>query len=430
MKNLTGYHERADGCQILRFSNVSASVVLVASITASSTLAQQTTDVTSADAAMEFSETAHDGLLFLNGEFIRGPYVVKASAESVFVNGVSLTAVVFETRDGGRRGGRGEGGRGEGGRGEGGRGEGGRGEGGRGEGGRGEGGRGEGGRGEGGRGEGGRGSRGSFRGYDGVESGQRGSGNPFGMSAAIRGARLCHSSLRDGDIVVAFDNQPLRTFTQVSHEYEFCEAMLAAHPTNEQIENFVQHAGSDDGRLTWRNWLRSYSPDPDLCEALQARVDAVDQVEAQNLSDIAANMRLDRFAYPLTVVGMLLGVIAFGHMLKWMSKGFGQHDGATPEAERFVVVALWLMMGMSVLDLVWTILAGQAGVMTELNPLAAKFIDSPGQLAFFKMFATATGFGILFVWRQRRQVQQAIWWMCLVCVLLTFRWVMFDSMIN
>ena len=85
---------------------------------------------------------------------------------------------------------------------------------------------------------------------------------------------------------------------------------------------------------------------------------------------------------------------------------------------------------MSVLDLVWTILAGQAGVMTELNPLAAKFIDSPGQLAFFKMFATATGFGILFVWRQRRQVQQAIWWMCLVCVLLTFRWVMFDSMIN
>ena len=65
------------------------------------------------------------------------------------------------------------------------------------------------------------------------------------------------------------NNQPLRTFTQVSHEYEFCEAMLAAHPTNEQIENFVQHAGSDDGRLTWRNWLRSYSPDPDLCEALQ-----------------------------------------------------------------------------------------------------------------------------------------------------------------
>ena len=87
-----------------------------------------------------------------------------------------------------------------------------------------------------------------------------------------------------------------------------------------------------------------------------------------------------------------------------------------------------LMLGMSAVDLLWTIMAGQAGVMKEINPLAAGLIQTPTSLALFKVTATAIGCGLLYSFRDRRRVQEATWWMCLVCVLVTFRWVMFDSM--
>lgn len=36
--------------------------------------------------------------------------------------------------------------------------------------------------------------------------------------------------------------------------------------------------------------------------------------------------------------------------------------------------------------------------MKEINPLAARLIESPGQLAVFKLMATGLGVGIVFVW--------------------------------
>ena len=84
---------------------------------------------------------------------------------------------------------------------------------------------------------------------------------------------------------------------------------------------------------------------------------------------------------------------------------------------------------MSLIDLAWTILAGQAGVMKEAihwQPL----IWIPPQLVAFKVTATGLGCGILYAWRRQKQIQDATWWMCLVCVLLTFRWVVFDSVIG
>jgi hypothetical protein len=388
MKNMIYFHREVTGDSPLLSVVVSGIVAVIVTTTGSLTLAQ---DAVRPDATIEFTETSGQGLLFLNGEFVSGPYRIEATIESVTVNGIRLPASATETREPDRRGGGGGGG---------------------------------------GRGDWGRGSRGQRRGPESDEPERRGSGNRRGQPTSIRAARLCAASLQDDCIVVVFDDQPLRVLSHTAGEYEFCESMLAESPARDQVEQLIQYAETSAGREIWRGWLQDFSPDPELRALMQERIDAADSVEAQNLSEIAASARLEQFAYPLTIAGMLLGVIAFGHMLKWMSKGFDQPDGTTSESERFVVVALCLMMGMSVIDLIWTILAGQAGAMTELNPLAAQFIDSPMQLACFKVFATAIGFGILFAWRQRRQVQQATWWMCLVCVLLTFRWVMFDSMMN
>jgi hypothetical protein len=386
MKNMLRYHRTVTGCWPLLSIVVSGVVTVIVTMTGSVTLAQDASHTDSEGLPMEVSDTSEQGLLFVNGEFLSGPYRIEATKGFVTVNGTRLPASAMETREPGTRGG--------------------------------------------GRGNRGRGSGGQGRGLEGDESGPRGTGNRRSLPTTIRAARSCASYLQDDGLVVVFDDQPLRLLSLTSGAYEFCEVMLAESPSYEQVEQLIQYAGTAAGREIWRTWLQSFSPGPELRVLLQSRIDAVDEVEAQNLSDIAASARLQQFAYPLTIAGMLLGVIAFGHMLKWMSKGFDQPEGTTCESEHFVVVALCLMMGMSVIDLVWTVLAGQAGAMTELNPLAAQFMDSPVQLACIKVFATAIGFGILFVWRQRRQVQQATWWMCLVCVLLTFRWVMFDSMMN
>ena len=127
---------------------------------------------------------------------------------------------------------------------------------------------------------------------------------------------------------------------------------------------------------------------------------------------------------------MLLSVIAFGQLLQWIGKGFAKQEEPKPESERYLVMALVLMLGMSLIDLAWTILAGQAGVMREVNPVAGMYMNSPQQLAVFKVIATLIGFSILYIWRQRPVMQQATWWMCLVCVLVTFRWVIFNSMMS
>jgi hypothetical protein len=236
--------------------------------------------------------------------------------------------------------------------------------------------------------------------------------------------------LNGNTIVIAFDNQPVRGLSVASHQYEFMDLLLNKARTAEQVQAAARQAGSAAGEQLWINWLSDFQADPQLSALLNHYKAEIDAAEVRSLSQIAAAARLEQYSYPLTIAGMLLGVIAFGHMIQWVGRGLGERNGVTEDGQRSVVVALGLMMGMSVIDLTWTILAGQAGAMRELNPVAAPFVTSPMQLAMLKVFATTVGFGILYVWRHRSQIQHATWWMCMVCVLLTFRWVMFDSMLN
>ena len=212
----------------------------------------------------------------------------------------------------------------------------------------------------------------------------------------------------------------------------FCEVLLSKNRTPEQVSQFALLAGDPRQHDAWKTWLSDFQPTPALQTILQIRVYETDHTLAESERQIAAVQRLDLMSYPLTVLGMLLSVFALGHVLKWTAKSIVAEQNAaySPEVTRCVEVALLLMLAMSLIDLVWTILAGQAGVMKEVNPLAATYLDSPVQLVAFKVTATGLGCGILYAWRRRKQVQDATWWMCLVCVLLTFRWVVFDSVIG
>lgn len=250
--------------------------------------------------------------------------------------------------------------------------------------------------------------------------------------SARRAAEGLAETLEGSGIVVAFTGQRLRLIRSGADEFTFCEVLLADGPSPEQVSEFLRLCRQESERDTWRTLLAAPAPRGEFRRRLQSRHDEILNNELEGIARHNAVTRMETFSYPLTLAGMLVGVIALGHVLKWTAKSIvaEQREDYAPEVTRCVEIALLLMLVMSAIDLTWTILAGQAGVMREVNPLAAGYLQSPLQLIVLKVIATGLGCGILYVWRTRRQVQNATWWMCLVCVLLTFRWVVFDSVIG
>lgn len=329
------------------------------------------------------------GMLFVNDEYIPGPYDVEVTQAEININGVKCIEIVgaaLDQRDDSRRpdARRQSGFRGQ------------------------------------------QGQRGGGGGGDFGPRGRRGGGG----RTERPGERIVSSLTSDG-IVVVRTGAPTR-YLDGKDMYTFCKAMSAETLDDEQIEAFALLAKSEEHIPHWKQWLHSFEPNTDLYERMRYEVKRSDTMVANADAKLLAVGRLERFTYPLTIAGMLLSVLALGHLLKWATR-IVMAETATGESGdviRCAEVALLLMLAMSALDLVWTILAGQAGIMREVNPLAATLLKTPMQLVLFKVSATGLGFVILYVWRRRAQIQQATWWMCLVCVLLTFRWVVFDSVVN
>jgi hypothetical protein len=151
-------------------------------------------------------------------------------------------------------------------------------------------------------------------------------------------------------------------------------------------------------------------------------------VESANRSRTIAVHRLQTVAYPLSVTGMLLVVAALGHLLRAHPGTDGDAPVVRPEAIRATVISIALIAVFSLVDLVWTILAVQAGQMRELNPVGRLLIPDPRLLVAFKVSATLVGCGILYRLRRHSRARIAAWWLCLLCTVLLLRWVIFHSM--
>lgn len=343
----------------------------------------------------QFSEVSENGFFFLNGEFLEAPYTIEATSESLSVNGISCSIDrnpfqdEFEDEFNPEFRGRG-------------------------------------------RGDGGGSRRNRFGNRDRTEDEDPGFVPRFGAGfgpkrsfASRRIARGLFDALSAGQFVFAFDESQELVVIPRYFEPELSAVLLNEHPTEEHLQEMTGFSRKPGTQHALKEWLESYSPPDRLRTLLTARLEKITQTEASNLREVAAMHRLNNYSYPLTLLGMMVGVVSLGHLLRWPQKEDAAEAGS--ETVRAVGFALCLMLVMALIDLIWTILATQAGMMKEVNPLAEKLVDTPLQLAIFKTFATAVGFGIFYTWRKRRQIQVATWWMCLVCVLVTFRWVIFDS---
>lgn len=320
------------------------------------------------------------GMVFCNGEYIPAPYYIQSTTDSVYINAVKIPSSITVLMNGERNGERG--------------------------------------------------NRERRNGPNREDRTRRNNRDLTPESETARLERSIRASLENEDVVVLFNHEHFRAISYPSDQYDLFQALLAGTAITSELSFLDEFNFEEESNEKWRSWIAGFSAPPLLEAEMKQFIKEIDDVEVQFRNKVNATARLEMLAYPLTLAGMILSVIAFGQLLQWIGKGFAENEKPKPESERYLVMALLLMLGMSLIDLLWTILANQAGVMREVNPVAVMYMDSPQQLAIFKVFATLLGFSILYIWRQRPVMQQATWWMCLVCVLVTFRWVVFNSMMT
>ena len=251
----------------------------------------------------------------------------------------------------------------------------------------------------------------------------------IGPPAPGKHAQEITSALESDGLVVVFENEPVQTLMSSIEKLHFCEGLIADSPTKDDRLRFQQLGSTEAGQTRWAKWFDEFQPEPSLMQTMEDYVSTTRAAEHQIGDQIAAEERLERYAYPLTIFGMLLGIGSFAHLMRWSRVGFLPADAGATNDSRLITLAMAMIAAMSLFDLMWTILASQAGVMAEVNPIAGYFIDSPAGLAAFKVAMTGFGMGVLYFSRSRRIAQQATWMACFVCTLLTFRWVMFESML-
>lgn len=177
----------------------------------------------------------------------------------------------------------------------------------------------------------------------------------------------------------------------------------------------------------WSRLVADFRPSGDFTERAELDLRRVDEAGADGERTSASVFLSDRLAYPLSLLGMVGVVLGFGHLLSNRpTVDTETHD--EKKSHKIIVQSLVIIALFSIVDLVWTLTASNAGAMKELNPLGSQFISDARLLTLFKLSVTGMSIGILYTLRRKPIAHLASWWCCLLMTLLTARWVVFQSM--
>ena len=194
----------------------------------------------------------------------------------------------------------------------------------------------------------------------------------------------------------------------------------------------------ESGRIRRKQWaaiVENFEPTPELIERVGPQMARLKGIRQENE---ASHRRLTSMAvfhskpvkYGVTVATMGLAVVALGSLLSYRPNGqtrWREVDGAG-EGAPMVIRNVVLLVLLGVLDLVFTLAAQQGGGLLELNPLGSELAASPLLLTSFKVTSLLGVCFILVMLRRYRGAQIASWWLCLVCTVLAFRWLTYNSM--
>jgi len=242
-----------------------------------------------------------------------------------------------------------------------------------------------------------------------------------------QGFRRLYHHLTTGGTLVLYGDAPVLLLANTE-----TSDLLKTLINNSALESLANTGLAGDIQLPGeRSYWKRFADGFECPQELRVRVGEVLEkeraVEERNLAEIAARKLLSSSSYPLTIFGMLLVVIAFGNLLS-NEAPLDIQSSESPVMDRRVKIFLMLIAAFSVLDLIWTLLASSANALTELNPIGSQLIHNPIGLLAFKTLVTMGVIGILFVLRGHRVAQRGAWWACLICTLVTVRWLTFNSM--
>lgn len=242
-----------------------------------------------------------------------------------------------------------------------------------------------------------------------------------------RASRLLRETLESDGVVILFAESPV-AHIYGTYSYELLRLLVDDEArASFSITDLRGMRSVSIDQEAWKTFVRDFECPQELRERADGILTRAQAIEESNAVQISARRTLESSAYPLTVVGMMLVVAAFGHLLSFKPDSEG--EVTEPRiANRAVTRSLALVAALSALDLIWTLIVSRAGDMKELNPLGAVLIDDPFALIAMKTVATLTAIALLFALRQHRVAQQGAWWACLICTLLTVRWLTFNSM--
>lgn len=316
------------------------------------------------------SPPSSEGFVFVNGEFLSRPYVFRSSRKSTFVNDVMIAEELV--------------------------------------------------------------SVGSARG-EGVdeEDYDRGGRRRNQESQQTYGEFLSKRFSQSRYVLVAFNEVTPELLSKSEGGNDLLSVLVSESHRPALLPELLSYAGPPEAASRWSDWIASFDPNNEFLAAARPIVDAIDAAISEGQARQAAIQRLDSYSYPLTIAGMMMSVFAIGHLMSNPPNGGRTPDEVemSPEVVRIVTRSLILVVALSLLDLIWTLLASQAGTMRELNPVGGRLIDDPAKLILFKVAMTGLAAGLIFKLRYYRRAQLASWWACLILTLLTVRWLTFNSML-
>lgn len=129
----------------------------------------------------------------------------------------------------------------------------------------------------------------------------------------------------DGSLIV-FDGQPIHAFHGNS-SYELLRVLANVEARKAFNDGERKWLPSGIDKSAWSTWISRFECPAELAERASDMLTRIADAEKTNDFQLSARRTLEGSAYPLTVVGMLLVVMAFGNLLSFKP----DPEGESPE---------------------------------------------------------------------------------------------------
>lgn len=230
-------------------------------------------------------------------------------------------------------------------------------------------------------------------------------------------------------VVMSFANQPFFVL-DTSTAYDLLKSMTMQAERSVRQVSVRERLPDGFDKQIWDDWIDGFKPPENLRQRAAVLINKYDETQREALEDIRARRWLEALSYPLSVSGMVMSVLAIGHLLGGRPHAGRPTFGLDPSPEMIHALnwSLFFTAAFSSIDLLWTIAASSTNDITELNPIGSQFIHDPRHLAGFKVGMTFSCLAVLWLLRKHKRAQIAAWWVCLVLTLVTCRWLMVNSL--